>query len=271
MKRMYCEFDAFVIVEDNGKYGLEDKCGNILLPTTYDRIDSGSRIRDGMGFVLLQNGKKGYVEFGNREHLEEDECGVVLGNPNGCALAFLPCMYDWMEEKTNGLAMGYVQDREKKDVWYDYKSRRLYRQVRYQENLGDFDVLLDFSHGSCIPEIKKSGSDQWVRFPENCGIDILGEVRTDLYGVTFVLCAEWVTEIEQRQRDVSTEKEAFFLVEEYEEIVDEYREYFFLLLHSKGWIVSPAKRSLAELYAEIPGITVGGLQKMKQREEKYEK
>lgn len=261
MKRIYDEYDQYVIVEENGKFCIEDKSGHLLLPLEYDRIIAACGIKDGIGFILCQNGKFGYIEFGKREHVEEYENGMVLGAPNGCALAFLPCIYDWIEAKRNGFAIYSEREEDIKDLWYDYKSRTLYRQVRYQANLGDFDVLIDFSHGPCIPEIKKAGVDEWVRFSQNCGIDILGRVHTDLYGVTFVLCAEWTTENEEKIREIPTENESVFEAEEYEEIVDEYMEYSFLILYKNGWITTPTKRTLAELYAEIPAMTEGHIHK----------
>ena len=269
MKRIYDEYDQYVIVEENGKFGIEDKSGHLLLPLEYDRIIAACGIKDGIGFILCENGKFGYIEFGKREHVEEYENGVVLGDPNGCALAFLPCIYDWIEAKRNGLAIYSEREEDIKDLWYDYKSRTLYRQVRYQNNLGDFDVLIDFSHGPCIPEIKKAGVDEWVRFPQNCGIDILERVHTDLYGVTFVLCSEWTTETEEKMREIpiDPENEAVFEAEDYEEIVDEYLEYSFLLLYKNGWIATPAKRTLAELYAEIPAMTEGHVRKENEESE----
>jgi len=267
MKRMYDEYDQYVIVEGNGKFGIEDKSGHLLLPFEYDRIIAACGIKDGIGFILCENGKFGYIEFGKREHVEEYENGVVLGDPNGCALAFLPCLYDWIEAKRNGLAIYSEREEDIKDLWYDYKSRTLYRQVRYQANLGDFDVLIDFSHGPCIPEIKKAGVDEWVRFPKDCGIDILERVHTDLYGVTFVLCSEWITETEEKTREIPTENEAVFEADDYEEIVDEYLEYSFLLLYKNGWIVTPAKRTLAELYSEIPAMTEGHVRKENEESE----
>ena len=122
-------------------------------------------------------------------------------------------------------------------------------------------MLIDFSHGPCIPEIKKAGVDEWVKFPKDCGIDILERVHTDLYGVTFVLCSEWITETEEKIREIPPENEAVFEAEDYEEIVDEYLEYSFLLLYKNGWIATPAKRTLAELYAEIPTMTEGHVRK----------
>lgn len=267
MKRNYSEYDQHVIVEENDKYGIEDKSGHLLLPIEYDRIVIAPGIRDSIGFILCKSGRFGYVEFGKREHLEEYEHGVVLGDPNGCALAFLPCIYDLIESKRNGLAIYSEREEDIKNLWYDYKSRTLYRQVRYQANLGGFDILIDFSHGPCIPEIKKAGVDEWVRFPKNCGIDILERVHTDLYGVTFVLCAEWITETEEKIREIPTENESVFEAEEYEEIAKEYLEYSFLLLYKNGWIATPAKRTLAELYAEIPEMTKGHIHKEKEDSE----
>ena len=269
MKRIYDEYDQYVIVEENGKFGIEDKSGHLLLPLEYDRIIAACGIKDGIGFILCENGKFGYIEFGKREHVEEYENGVVLGDPNGCALAFLPCLYDWIEAKRNGLAIYSEGEEDIKDLWYDYKSRTLYRQVRYQKNLGDFDVLIDFSHGPCIPEIKKAGVDEWVRFPQNCGIDVLERVHTDLYGVTFVLCSEWTTETEEKIREIpiDPENEAVFEAEDYEEIVDEYLEYSFLLLYKNGWIATPTKRTLAELYSEIPAMTEGHVRKENEESE----
>ena len=267
MKKIYDEYDQYVIIEENGKFGIEDKSGHLLLPIEYDRIIVACGVKDGIGFILCKNGNFGYIEFGKREHLEEYENGVVLGDPNGCALAFLPCLYDWMEAKRNGLAIYSEGEEDIKDLWYDYKSRTLYRQVRYQKNLGEFDVLIDFSHGPCIPEIKKAGVDEWVRFPKDCGIDILEEVHTDLYGVTFVLCSEWTTEAEEKIREIPTENESVFEAEDYEEIVDEYLEYSFLLLYKNGWIATPAKRTLAELYAETPAMTEGHVRKENEESE----
>ena len=267
MKRIYSEYDQYIIVEENGEFGIEDKSGHLLLPPEYDRVVLARGIRDNIGFILCKSGKFGYMEFGAREHLEEYENGVVLGDPNGCALAFLPCLYDWIEAKRNGLAIYSEGEEDIKDLWYDYKSRTLYRQVRYQKNLGDFDVLIDFSHGPCIPEIKKAGVDEWVIFPKNCGIDVLERVHTDLYGVTFVLCAEWTTETEEKIREIPTENESVFEAEDYEEIVDEYLEYSFLLLYKNGWIATPAKRTLAELYSEIPAMTEGHVRKENEKSE----
>ena len=261
MKKIYDEYNQYVIIEENGKFGIEVKSGHLLLPIEYDRIIVACGVKDGIGFILCKNGNFGYIEFGKRERIEEYENGVVLGDPNGCALAFLPCIYDWIEAKRNGLAIYSEHEKDIKDLWFDYKSRTLYRQVRYQDNLGDFDVLIDFSHGPCIPEIKKAGVDEWVRFPQNCGIDILGRVHTDLYGVSVVLCAEWTTETEEKIREIPTENESVFEAEEYEEIVDEYMEYSFLILYKNGWITTPTKRTLAELYAEIPAMTVGHIHK----------
>jgi hypothetical protein len=255
MKRIYGESGQYSIAEENELFGIVDNSGHLLLPLEYDRITVAYGIKDGFGFILCKNGKFGYVEFGGREHLNEYEDRVVPDDPNGCALAFLPCIYDWIEAKRNGLAMYSEREKEIKDLWYDYKSRTLYRKVRYQDNLGDFDVLIDFSRGPCIPEIKKAGADEWVRFPKESDIDILGLVHTDLCGVTFALCSEWITETEEKIRELPTENPSFFEVEEYEEIADEYLEYSFLLLYKNGWIATHAKRTLAELYAEIPSIT----------------
>ena len=261
MTKIYDEYDQYVIIEENGKFGIEDKSGHLLLPIEYDRIIVACGVKDGIGFILCKNGNFGYIEFGKREHLEEYENGVVLGDPNGCALAFLPCLYDWIEAKQNGLAIYLESEKDIKDLWYDYKSRTLYRQVRYQKNLGDFDVLIDFSHGPCIPEIKKAGVDEWVRFPKDCGIDVLERVHTDLYGVTLVLCSEWTADTEEKIREIPTQNESVFEAEEYEEIVDEYIEYSFLILYKNGWITTPTKRTLAELYAEIAAMTEGHIHK----------
>ena len=108
-----------------------------------------------------------------------------------------------------------------------------------------------------MDEIKRAGIDEWVRFPQDCGIDILERVHTDIYGVTFVLCSEWITETEEKMREIPLDSdiEAVFEAEEYEEINDEYLEYSFLLLYKNGWIATPAKRTLAELYEEITVIT----------------
>ena len=269
MKRHYCEYEQHIVVEENEKFGIEDKSGHLLLPLEYDRIIVAPGIRDVIGFILCKNGKFGYIEFPMAKRLNEYEYGSAVEEPNGCALTFLPCMYAWIEAKRNGLAIYSEREEDIKDLWYDYKSRTLYRQVQYQKNLGDFDVLIDFSHGPCIPEIKKAGVDEWVRFPQNCGIEILERVHTDLYGVTFVLCSERTTETEEKIREIpiDPENESIFEAEEYEEIADEYLEYSFLLLYENGWIATPAKRTLAELYAEIPTMTEGHIHKGKEESE----
>lgn len=269
MKKIYSEYEQHMIVEDNEKFGIEDKSGHLLLPIEYDSITVPIGIRDGMGFILLKGGKFGYIEFPMAKRQDEHEYGSAAEDPDGCAQAFLPCVYDWIDAKRNGLALYSGREKENQDLWYDYKSHTLYRQVCYEGNLGDFDVLIDFSHGPCIPEIKKAGVDEWVKFPKDCGIDILERVHTDLYGVTFVLCSEWITETEEKIREIpiDPENEAVFEAKDYEEIVDEYLEYSFLLLYKNGWIATPAKRTLAELYAEIPAMTEGHVHKENEESE----
>ena len=94
MKKIYDEYDQYIIVEEDGKFGIEDKSGHVLMPFRYDNIYVANTSRDAVGFVLCQEGKFGHIEFGGRERLNADEYGVVLGDPNGCALAFLPCVYE---------------------------------------------------------------------------------------------------------------------------------------------------------------------------------
>ena len=265
MKRKYCEFDDYVIVEVNGKYGIEDKGGHLLLPLEYESIVAANRIYDSAGFILIKEGKFGYVEFGRRERLFEDKHGVILGNPSGCALAFLPCMYDLIETKRNGLAIRLESETDVKDLWYDYKSRTLYRQVRYVKNLGGFDVLVDFSQKnySCIPEIKRAGADEWVRFGKDVALEIIEMVHTDIYGVTVVLCTQRISETAEKTQEFfkTPDEEAIFEALEYEEIENEYNEYSFLLLYKEGWTVTSAKRTIAELYAEVPAMTKGHIRR----------
>ena len=124
MKRIYGESGQYSIAEENELFGIVDNSGHLLLPLEYDRITVAYGIKDGFGFILCKNGKFGYVEFGRREHLNEYEDRVVPDDPNGCALAFLPCIYDGIETKRNGLAMYSEREKEIKDLWYDLKVAR---------------------------------------------------------------------------------------------------------------------------------------------------
>ena len=236
MKTIYCEYSEMSVIEENGKFGLEDKSGHLLLPMEYDKILS---VKVG-GFVLSKNGRIGYVEFSDRERLMEDEYGVVLGDPNGCAQAFLPCIYDWVDAKRNGLALYSESEKDAKDLWFDYKSRTLYRNMRWVENFGDFDALLDLSNSSLMPELKRAGEDAWVRFPKDSSADPWRDIPLDTVGVRCILCMEEI--VNEDDEDGGT--------------VDGY-EYFFLLLYKNGWTPTRAKRSLAELYAELPAIMEG--------------
>lgn len=240
MKRIYDECDQYVIVEENGKFGIEDKNGHVLMPFRYDNIYVANTSRDAVGFVLCQEGKFGYIEFGGRERLDEDEYGVVLGDPNGCALTFLPCMYDRIETTCNGLVLYQNTADGERRMWYDYESRTLHRDLYWIHNFGPFDTFLIEGHTSCMPTLKKAGEDEWVKFPRDSGADPWQEIPLDTVGVRCILCMEEIS---------STN-------EEDEGVIDGY-EYFFLLLYKDGWMPTPAKRNLAELYADLPAIIEG--------------
>jgi len=266
MKKVHQPFIWHTIVKDNGKFGIEDKNGYLLLPIEYDNIFVPNGIREGIGFILCKNGKFGYIEFVARTCFEEYEYGLIFDNQEGVASAFLPCIYDWIEGKTNGLAISSESEGNITDLWYDYKSHSLYRQVRWVHNFGDFDALLDFSHGPCIPELKRAGADEWVRFPNNRDIDFIEHIPTDMVGVTCIVCFERITENEEKffKYPIDPENEAVFEAEAYETVVDEYVEYFFLLLDKNRWFTTPAKRTLTEIYTEIPNITKRHIQMEKE-------
>ena len=244
MKKTYQTYGFCVIVKDNEKYGIEDIKGRILLPSEYDRIVVALGLKSGTGFILCKNGRFGYVEF---ETQEEYAKGY-----GGCAKTFLPCVYAFVEAKRNGLAI-LSEGREEEELWLDYKSRMLYRNVRWIKNFGSFDALLDFSHDQCIPEIKKAGADEWVKFPKNCSVELIEQVHTDAYGVTCILCSEYIVESEEKIKEIfkDSENEAVFEAETYEEIISEHTEYSILRLYESGWMITRAQRTLAELYLDV--------------------
>ena len=230
MKGNYSEYDQQIIVEENGKFGILDKSGHVLMPFKYDNIYVANTSRESVGFILCQEGKFGYIAFGGREHLTEDEYGVILGDPNGCALAFLPCIYDRIETTLNGLVLYQNAESGERRMWYDYKSRTLHRDLYWMQNFGPFDTFLIKGRTSCMPTLKKAGEDEWVKFPEDSGTEPWQEIPLDAVGVRCILCMDEIGD------------------------GDCLYEYFFLLLYKDGWMPTPAKRSLAQLYAELPAM-----------------
>ena len=239
-----CEKDGVLIVRDGGRYGLIDKGGNILLPLRYDNIFAVYRSREGVGFVLCRDARFGYMEFGEREHLAEDEYSVVLGAPNGCARAFLPCVYPRVEVCRNGLRLYPEEGDDGQELWFDFRSRVLHRDLRWLQGFGDFDSFL--LQGEGMPILKRAGEDAFVKLPEDCGMDPWAEIPLGEPGVRCILCL----------RELG---EGDFLY-----------EYFFLLLFKDGWMPTPAKRDLSELYAELPAM-IEGISNRKKRKDETEK
>ncbi len=240
MKRKYRENQDYIIVEESEKFGIEDSRGHLLLPIEYDSISVSYGTAGRRGFILCQNSRFGYAEFGNRECLAEYEYGVVLGVPNGCALAFLPCIFSRMDRQRNGLVLFLNTEEGEQECWYDFKSRELHRDLRWMGNFVDYDSFLIDHIGPCMPMLKKAGEDAWVKFPGNRGVDPWREIPTDQFGVRCILCCEEIPKY----------------VEGDDGTIEGYA-YFFLLLFKNGWVSTPAETSLAKLYEKLPVIIEG--------------
>lgn len=236
MNICYSKFNDFVVVKENEKFGIYDALGNLVLPSNYDHISVSNGVKNGIGFIICQNGFSGYVEFEKQTHCESSY-GIGEEQPNGCAVAFLPCIYPRIEAQRNGLVLYQSTDSGEKEIWYDFKSHTLHRDLRWMKNFVDFDSFLIDGIGSCMPTLKKAGEDAWVKYPQGSAIDPLREIPIDNLGVRCILCCEEIPEVDA----------------ENEQTIDGYH-YSFLLLYKNGWMPTRSKRTLTELYAELPKL-----------------
>ena len=225
MKTHYSNSE-YVIIEERGKFGVATKNGNFFLPITYDSIFCANGTSEGTGFILSMDGKFGYAEFCE----QKIDDSVNFYGASDHATVCLPCIYDLIEPKSNGLAILSSCKPDGGYLWYDYKSHTLYRQMRWMGSFGNFDALLDFSRSPCIPELKRAGSDEWVRMPRSESADPIAEIFLGKCDVGCILCSN--------------------------EIPSGY-EYFFLLLYDKGWTVTRSYKSIPELYSELPPLING--------------
>ena len=239
MKKIYREYRDHMMIEEDGKFGIQDKSGHLLLPMEYDGITANH------GYLLCQKGKFVYVEFASSEYTDDNPDGAVWGDPNGCALAYLPCMYDRVEEQCNGMVVFRQEEAWDTESWFDFKSRTLYRDILWLDNFVDFDsFLVKNADGDRVSALKKAGEDAWVVFSEDRRVHFWREIPLGTVGVRCVLCAE-----------------------EFEYSDGVVQEYFFLLLYKNGWMTTPARDSLPDLYADLPAITENLIKKASPKDE----
>lgn len=245
MELFYCEYDQHIITEENGKFGVLDKKGNVLMPFRYDNIYVANSSRESIGFVFCQNSKYGYVAFSKSKNPEINENGIEWKNANGCATAFLPSVYDRIEATQNGLVLCQNTREGEIRAWYDHISRKLHRDLYWVRNFGCFDNFLISGAASSMPTLKKAGEDEWVKFPKSSYAEPWQELPIDTVGVRCILCMEEIPTayVEYGDGEKITD----------DCVVDGY-EYFFLLLYKDGWMPTPSKRSLAELYSDLPTV-----------------
>ena len=245
METFYCEYDQHIIAEEYGKFGILDKSGHVLMPFRYDNIYVANSSRESIGFVFCQNSKFGYVAFSKSKDPEINENGIAWESANGCATAFLPSVYDRIETTQNGLVLYQNTSEGEIRAWYDYMSRKLHRDLYWIRNFGCFDNFLISGVESSMPTLKKAGEDEWVKFPKSSYAEPWQEIPIDALGVRCILCMEEIPTVYAEYDDGEKITDDC--------VVDGY-EYFFLLLYKDGWMPTPSKRNLAELYADLPAV-----------------
>ncbi|MBE6537583.1 MAG: hypothetical protein E7673_06495 [Ruminococcaceae bacterium] len=232
MSSIYKRIGNYVLVEKQGLFGLSGKEGEMLLPCEYDSI-----FHEGGGFIITKNSKSGYIKF--REQTQphsHDE--AVRGYPEKCAQEYLPCTYDRIEPTRNGLVLHKMTNDEyygEKREWYDYKLRKVYKNLRFRRNYGEFDNFIDIENPNDNSILKIAGTEQYFGFPVSISGEILYEVPLYNGGAHYFVCCEELS-------DDEAERKGYIC------------EYFFLIILSHTYTFSEPKPKLALIFDDFPRI-----------------
>ena len=232
MSCIYKKIGSYSLIKRGGCFGLEDGEGNILLPTEYDSIFYG-----GGGFIITRNSKSGYIKFAEEipPHVKDE---AVLDYPEKSAKRFLPCIYDRIESTRNGLVLysmtsdpNYSENR----AWFDLQSGKLYENLYFMRNHGEFDEFLNMNKGSQMPHLKRAGEEFFVYIPFDLSVSILYEIP--IYGseAHYFVCSEELPE------DEAEEKARGY-------------EYFFMIVLTDSYTFTEPKSDLKEIFNDFPRI-----------------
>lgn len=227
MKRIYDEYDQYVIVEKNGRYGLEEKGGAWLLPAEYDSIFPCTIA----GFLLVEDGKFGFIQFAM----------------DGTAKAFLPCIYDYIVPKRHGLSLHQNlrhKSQEDRVDWFDFRESRLCRNMCHHKSFRHYDSFLRMDVGATMPILKKAGEESYISVPFAESVEFLDEIPVDGEADYFICC-----------EFQPTDDEAGFRY-----------DYFLLTAFEGQFTVSRSYTETNDIYNDMPSIikeTQKWIEKMK--------
>ena len=247
MNEICKKFGNYNLVKCGEHFGLTENGGETLLQCEYDSI-----FYDGSGFIITKNSKSGYIKF-HEEMPPHDEYEAVFGYPEKCTEQFIPCVYDRIEPKSNGLVL-YSMPSEpyhcEKRMWFDFKSGKLHENLHFMRNHGEFDEFLDMHKGSQMPHLKKAGEDFYVHIPFDLAVSILYEIPIYNDGAHYFVCSEELPEEEAERKGWGN-------------------EYFFMIVLPSSYTFTEPRNNLKEIFNDFPHIiTVWEKEAQKEKEHK---
>lgn len=232
MSEIYKKIGNYNLVKYAELFGLTDSEGEQLLPCEYDSI-----FYERGGFIVTKNSKSGYVKF-EEKIPPHDEDEAVLGYPEKTVERYIPCMYDRIEPTRNGLVLYSMTKNEcygAKREWYDHKLGKVYKNLHFLRNYGEFDKFLDMKNPKDNAKLKKEGEERYISFPYNISAEILYEVSLYDGGARYFVCSEELS-------DEEAERKGHIL------------EYFFLIILPSTYTFSEPKCKIDELFEDFPRI-----------------
>lgn len=232
MSQLYKKIGNYNLVKNGELFGLTDRSWEQLLPCEYDSI-----FYEGGGFIITKNSKSGYVKF-EEEIPPRDKDETVFGYPEKYAKPYLPCVYDRIQPTRNGLVL-YSMTSEayssEKRAWFDYKSEKLYENLYFMRNHGEFDEFLDTNREAEMPHLKRAGEDYFVYIPFDLSVSILYEIPIYKDGAHYFVCAEELSEEEAVEKGWGY-------------------EYFFMIVLPDSYTFTEPKANLKEIFDDFPRI-----------------
>ncbi len=149
----------FCVSEANGKYGVNDSDGSVVLYPVYDSICE----LDSFDFIMEQDGRFGYASYDQKNEIE----------------LLLP-LYDVIIKKEHGLCL--LKRGESKEcrqhLWYDLKSHTLHPNIMHIHSFKEYDAFIS-TKKPCQGKpqfLKKWGEGLYLEIPFEESIDILFEI-----------------------------------------------------------------------------------------------
>lgn len=192
MTETYSKIGNYKIIKKGGQYGILDSNDHMLLQVGYDSI-----FYEGGGFIITKGSKSGYIRFHEKSDKNDVNASFELSELE--QEIFIPCIYDRIEPKRNGLvlcSMAHGANSSEIRKWFDYKSGKLYDNLYFLKNHGEFDEFLDTDLGAQMPHLKRAGDDFRITVPYDLTVHILYEVKVYTGGAKYFLCSEELSEKE---------------------------------------------------------------------------